>query len=147
VFWPQESQVLIRASDSGEFPLFFNHHVPATGDPFLTVRVLGDRVPGWVERGDGEAVESVMNILSGMFGPGLPEPEGFLRSNWFGSPFTQCGYSVAHVGVPSYDHRTALSNPVARSLVFAGEHTHPDYPSTVHGALLSGQRAAGQFGA
>jgi monoamine oxidase len=35
-----------------------------------------------------------------------------------------------------------LAQPVADRLFFAGEATHRDHPSTVHGAYLSGLRAA-----
>ncbi len=35
-----------------------------------------------------------------------------------------------------------LAEPVGRMLHFAGEHTHTEYMSTVHGAYLSGIRAA-----
>ncbi|MYJ41233.1 MAG: FAD-dependent oxidoreductase, partial [Acidimicrobiaceae bacterium] len=35
--------------------------------------------------------------------------------------------------------------PVGERLFFAGEATHSRFPSTVHGALLSGRRAARQI--
>jgi len=35
--------------------------------------------------------------------------------------------------------------PVSNRLYFAGQATHRQYPSTVHGAFLSGQRAAQQI--
>ena len=41
-------------------------------------------------------------------------------------------------------HFDVLAQPVGR-LHFAGEHTHRDHFSTVHGAYLSGQRAADEL--
>ena len=38
----------------------------------------------------------------------------------------------------------ALGSPVGGRIFWAGEATEPDYPSTVHGAVLSGRRAAGE---
>jgi monoamine oxidase len=40
----------------------------------------------------------------------------------------------------------ALAQPVADRLFFAGEATSQQYPSTVHGAFLSGIREAKQIG-
>jgi len=142
VFWPESPHLILRGSDDGTFPLFFNNHAPASGDPLLTVRVLGASVPEWVGLSDDDAVSQVMSVLTGMFGSGLPDPTNLLRSGWYSDPYTRGGYSTEHVGVPSHDLRTVLSTPVSSSLHFAGEHTNPDYPSWVHGAYLSGQRAA-----
>ena len=35
-----------------------------------------------------------------------------------------------------------ISIPIDGLIYFAGEHTHQDYPATIHGAYLSGLRAA-----
>jgi monoamine oxidase len=40
-----------------------------------------------------------------------------------------------------------LAAPVANRLFFAGEHTNRTYPATVHGAYLSGERAAREIAA
>ncbi|MEM7437420.1 MAG: NAD(P)/FAD-dependent oxidoreductase [Myxococcota bacterium] len=141
-FWPASPHLILRGNEDGRFPLFFNNHMPASGDSVLTVRILGKHVPEWVELSDEEALATVMPMLSSAFGPNLPDPSGVLRSNWYSDPFTLGGYSTEHVGIATHDHRTALSRPVSGSLQFAGEHTNPDYPSWVHGAYLSGQRAA-----
>jgi lysine-specific histone demethylase 1 len=37
-----------------------------------------------------------------------------------------------------------LAAPVGKTLFFAGEHTHKKHPATVHGAYLSGLRAAAE---
>ena len=38
-----------------------------------------------------------------------------------------------------------LSTPIGKHLYFAGEHTSKEYLGTVHGAYLSGVRAANQI--
>ncbi len=40
------------------------------------------------------------------------------------------------------EERAILGKPVGKHLYFAGEHTNPDQPSTVHGAYISGISAA-----
>ena len=35
-----------------------------------------------------------------------------------------------------------ISAPIDNLIYFAGEHTHENYPATIHGAYLSGLRAA-----
>jgi monoamine oxidase len=53
-----------------------------------------------------------------------------------------CGrYSFLPPGV-SPAQRDALAQGVEGVLWFAGEHVCGDHPSTVHGAMLSGRRAA-----
>ena len=141
-FWPRDRDVIIRASEDGCFSLFFNNHYPASGDAFLTARVLGRNVPAFVELSDEAATNQVMDALKDMFGAGLPEPRRVKRSRWLHDPNSAGAYSVDRLGVPSFDHRSVLAVPVSDRFAFAGEHTHPCYPSTVHGAYLTAKRAA-----
>lgn len=41
--------------------------------------------------------------------------------------------------------RATLSEPMGSSMLFAGEAAHVQYPSTVHGALLSGTEQAARI--
>lgn len=71
-------------------------------------------------------------------------PRAVLRTAWWSDPFARGSYS--HLGLHgTRADRAQLAQPVAERLVFAGEATEPDYPSTVHGAILSGRRAADQI--
>jgi monoamine oxidase len=64
-------------------------------------------------------------------------------TRWAQDPFAFGSYSYLAVGSSNRD-RELLATPVADRLFFAGEATRTDYPSTVHGAYLSGQRAAAE---
>ena len=65
----------------------------------------------------------------------------YLISRWGKDPFSLGAYShLARDATPA--DRAALAAPVADKLYFAGEACNEDYPSTVHGALLSGRSAA-----
>lgn len=72
----------------------------------------------------------------------MPElqPEAMHLMNWSAEPYTRGAYSVALPGYPNT--RDELARPVGR-LYWAGEHTAAHgFSSTIHGAYLSGQRAA-----
>lgn len=62
-------------------------------------------------------------------------------SSWWTDPDTAGAYSFLRVG-GTPDHRRLLTGEVAPGLRLAGEHTSVDHPGTLHGAWLSGERAA-----
>jgi len=74
---------------------------------------------------------------------GLPAPTAFVRTRWAADPWTLGSYSYLGVGASARD-RERLAAPVDGQLFFAGEATSVDYAATVHGALMSGIRAAGE---
>lgn len=76
---------------------------------------------------------------------GVPDPEGFIVTRWAADPFARGSYSFIGVGA-SNGSRRALAEPLGDARVdrvfFAGEATSPGHSATVHGAYLSGRRAA-----
>lgn len=85
----------------------------------------------------------VMSHLQLMFGSRIPQPSQMLVTKWGSDPFSRGAYSYAKVGVTNQDFQN-LGAVVNDRLFFAGEHTHPTYRASVHGAYLSGQRSAQQ---
>lgn len=67
--------------------------------------------------------------------------------DWNIDPYTQGGYSFTRVGgLVEPGARSVLAQPVADTLFFAGEATATDgRDGTVHGALATGLRAAGEL--
>lgn len=63
--------------------------------------------------------------------------------NWGADPYSRMGYSYVPVGAVGL--RSVLAAPVGRSLYFAGEATNRTHPATVHGAIMSGRRAANEI--
>jgi monoamine oxidase len=61
-------------------------------------------------------------------------------ADWQDDPFARGAYS--YVGVGGSRAATALAEPVADTLFFAGEATHDRLSGTVAGAIASGYRAA-----
>ncbi|GAC1524648.1 MAG: hypothetical protein NVS2B16_33220 [Chloroflexota bacterium] len=64
----------------------------------------------------------------------IPAPEAWKITRWAADPFTRGSYSHIAPGASGDDYE-ALAAPVGEHLHFAGE-------ATVHGAYLSGRRAA-----
>ena len=63
--------------------------------------------------------------------------------NWGNGPWSRMGYSFVPMGGAGL--RAALSEPIGRTLHFAGEATHVVRPCSVHGAIESGERAVAEL--
>ncbi|MEM1236879.1 MAG: FAD-dependent oxidoreductase [Pseudomonadota bacterium] len=75
----------------------------------------------------------------------LPKLTHFRFTRWRADPFAYGAYSNLARGART-EQRDDLAAPLG-PLFFAGEATNGDHPSTVHGALLSGRRAAREIAA
>ena len=93
---------------------------------------------------NAQVIDRVMANLRATFGREIPEPEAALVTRWAADPYAGGSYSYLPVGTISRE-RDHLAEPVAGTLFFAGEATHRDDASTVHGAYWSGERAARQL--
>ena len=92
---------------------------------------------------DQELAELAVDVLERVFGD-VPAPVDSVSTRWRSDTWTRGSYSYVPAGA-SFDSYAELARPVGERLFFAGEATHNRYPSTVHGALLSGRRAARQI--
>jgi monoamine oxidase len=143
VFWDEESDMLgYIAERRGEWGEFLNIAY-YTGDPILLGFNAGRYGRAIESMSDDEIVAGMMETLRTIYGPEIPQPEGYLITRWGQDPFAGGSYSYRPVGALPDDH-DALAHPVAGRLFFAGEHTMRENSATVHGALLSGLRAAEQ---
>lgn len=143
-FWDQTQQYFGYAHpEKGKYSYFLNARTFSDA-PMLMTFGLG-RAGLALEQQTEEAIASEsMSVLRTLFGPNIPEVERLLVSRWTADPLSRGSYSYAAVGATPDDF-TTLGRPAHGVLFFAGEHTHPTYRGTVHGAYLSGQRAAAQL--
>ncbi|GAA3341555.1 FAD-dependent oxidoreductase [Curtobacterium pusillum] len=114
-----------------------------TGEPVLAALLGGHGARRIEELPDGMVVDEAVAALRRMFGDAVPEPEAVRITRWKADPFARGSYSYLHVGASPDDH-DLLGTPVG-PVQLAGEATWGDDPATVHGALLSGLRAASRI--
>ena len=94
-----------------------------------------------------ERVAAALDVLRVLLGPDVtvPAPVAAHATDWLGDDFARGSYSYIPIE-GSADDMLAIAGRWSERLVFAGEHTVPEYFGTVHGAHLSGVRAAAAFG-
>uniref|UniRef100_A0A7S1HU23 Amine oxidase domain-containing protein n=1 Tax=Eutreptiella gymnastica TaxID=73025 RepID=A0A7S1HU23_9EUGL len=71
----------------------------------------------------------------------VPPPLSVVVTRWEEHPHFKGAYSFFALGTSTFDI-DVLSKPVKRSLLFAGEAASLEYQGSLHGAYLSGLKAA-----
>ncbi|KAK8218236.1 flavin-containing amine oxidoreductase-domain containing protein [Phyllosticta capitalensis] len=126
----------------GRFWLFWNC-IKTSGRPTLVALMAGNAAHDTEVASDSSLIQEVTERLSQIFAPKrVPAPQETIVTRWKKDPFARGSYSfmgsLAQAG--DYD---AMARPIG-SLHFAGEATCGTHPATVHGAYLSGLRAASE---
>lgn len=144
-FWPAQPHFLGYAArdGSGELAQIVNLYA-STGQNALAIHYAGRRAKELEQQPEEATIAAAVRILRIMFGSGIPEPDGYRLTRWGQDPFSLGSYSYAPPGATGEDH-DLLAAPVGERLFFAGEATHRRFPSTVHGAYLSGVREANRL--
>jgi monoamine oxidase len=162
-FWRDESWTIARPSVKTELEdlsfLFTPHRTPATwwtpmpnDAPMITGWIGGPAAEEFQKNlranGPDELLSECLRVLSAAFG--VPEAElerslsSWHRHDWDADEFARGAYSYVPSG--ALDASDKMTVPVEDTLYFAGEHTDTTgHWGTVHGALRSGLRAAGQL--
>ena len=92
---------------------------------------------------DPQATQDALTAIRPILGATPPALKSSRVTRWRSEPYTKGSYSFASVGTKASDFDT-IARPQGR-LYFAGEHTNGTYRGTVHGAYLSGRRAADEL--
>jgi monoamine oxidase len=140
-FWDTNSHLLGFVANSGRFWMEWVDLFTLTGTPLLMGFNAGSAAEAMEARSDAEIVADAMGVLRTIFGSAIPDPIEWRISRWHHDPLARGSYSYLPPGATP-DDRAQLGTPVDERLFFAGEATATDFPATVHGALLSGRRAA-----
>jgi monoamine oxidase len=130
------------SANRGRFYLFWNC-IKTSGLPVLIALMAGDAGHQAESTSDSDITREVLLQLRNIFKDVLvPDPLETIITRWGSDKFTRGSYSfVASESLPGdYD---LMAKPVG-NLYFAGEATCGTHPATVHGAYLSGLRAAAE---
>jgi hypothetical protein len=120
-----------------------------TGKPVLVFMYGGDfakEIESWT---DADIVQDCLDVLKRICGrSNIPSPVDYQVTRWGHEQYSRMAFTYIPPGVEGFAELEAMSRPVydhtgtVPVLMFAGEHTTPYHPSTIHGAFLSGIREA-----
>jgi hypothetical protein len=130
------------ASRRGRYYLFWNC-IKTSGKPTLIALMAGEAAHYAETTSNDQLIQEVTDRLDKMFAPNaVPLPTEAIVTRWSKDPFACGSYSYVGPQTQAGDY-----NVMARPhgpLHFAGEATCGTHPATVHGAYLSGLRAAAE---
>ncbi|KAJ6099632.1 Winged helix-turn-helix transcription repressor DNA-binding [Penicillium canescens] len=131
------------AANRGRFYMFWNV-MKTTGLPVLIALMTGDAAHQAESTPDEEIVSEVTGQLRNVFTHTVvPDPLETIVTRWGQDPFTYGSYS--YVAAAAFPDDYDLMAKSIGNLHFAGEATCGTHPATVHGAYLSGIRAASEI--
>ncbi|KAI1310459.1 Sec1-like protein [Xylaria venustula] len=113
-----------------------------SGIPVLLALMAGDAGFDTEHSKNDELVAEATEVLRSVFGTKVPQPVQSIVTRWGSDKFARGSYSSAGPTMHIDDYQT-MARQVG-NLFFAGEHTTNTHPATVHGAYLSGLRAASE---
>ena len=138
VFWDGATTIGIMRGDGTKWGEFINL-APATGKPTLLALHGGNDATSLEGLSDEAIGSQAYEALASAY-TRATRPNVVVTSKWYADPFTLGSYSYVPPGASLKMYDT-IAEPYGR-IHFAGEHTSSLYPSTTHGAYLSGKRAA-----
>jgi hypothetical protein len=126
----------------GRYYLFWNC-IKTSGKPTLIALMAGEAAHYAEATSNDQLVKEVTDRLDKMFAPShVPLPTETIVTRWRRDPFARGSYSYVgpQTRAGDYDVMARPHGPIH----FAGEATCGTHPATVHGAYLSGLRAAAE---
>lgn len=115
-----------------------------TGQPVLlgfNAAAFGKTIEGWTDKA---IVDDAMKTLRTMYGNAIPAPTDWAITRWDSDPYARGAYSCNLLG-STPEMRNDLAANVAKRVYFAGEATEKVRFASVHGAYLTGLRAADEI--
>lgn len=140
-YWPTDVQYFgLMTKEKGRWNYFLNYRTFSEQNILLGLSV--GAYSGKIEKqGEAAMLKDAMKAVRTMFGDDVPQPKEYLATRWSQDAFSKGAYSYSKLGIQPDDFDD-MAKPIADTLIFAGEHTNFKYHATVHGAYLSGLKAA-----
>jgi hypothetical protein len=149
VFW-QDSDFLGMAENNYSYLIL--NTVSYTHKPILIFMYGGafaSKIEDWT---DAEIVEDCMGVLRRATHKDIPDPVDYCVTRWGKEQYSRMAFTYIPPGVDGPKELDSMSQAIYDSvqpgrplIMFAGEHTTPYHPSTMHGAFLSGIREAYRY--
>ena len=131
------------SADRGRFYFFWNC-VKTSGRPVLIALMAGDAAIDAENTADADLIAEATQELTKVFkDKHVPLPEEAIVTRWGKDEFARGTYS--YVGPESIPGDYDIMATRVGNLYFAGEATCATHPATVHGAYISGLRAASEI--
>lgn len=137
--WPSGATLGVVGAPLAETVAAIDLH-QVTGEPIVAAFVGGDYARRLEQSGQAATLRAVTSVLARGFGAAASAPEATSVTSWGRDRWARGAYSCLAPG-STPDDREALTAPAGR-LLLAGEHTSVERPSTMDGALRSGEDAA-----
>jgi monoamine oxidase len=152
VFW-QDVDFLGLARDEHSY-LVLNGASYTKGQAPVLIFMYGGAFAADIESWtDTEIVQDCLSVLKTICGRQIPTPSDYFVTRWGKEEYSRMAFTYIPPGVDGFQELQAMSQPICTFdanaserqvpvVMFAGEHTTPYHPSTIHGAFLSGIREA-----
>jgi len=140
-FWDIETQYFgIITEPKGRWNYWLNYRTFSEENILLGLSV-GDYGPVADRMSDDEMVADGLDVLRQVWGDAVTEPVQVLATHWAEDPLSLGAYSYPRPG-NKRSYYDGLAKPIDDVLLLAGEHTIFEYSATIHGAYMTGLRAA-----
>ncbi|ORZ35619.1 flavin-containing amine oxidoreductase-domain containing protein [Catenaria anguillulae PL171] len=140
---PDPTNPLEYSTTRGRNYLFWNM-TDVVKLPVLVAMSAGHAAVRLESTPDTIIVQEALDALRKIYGPrNVPAPLETVVTRWSYDEYARGSYSYVATGSSGEDY-DRLAAPLGNTVYFAGEHTCREYPATVHGAMLSGMRAAAE---
>lgn len=140
-FWNSGQSRFSMVTESNDQICEFNNLNPEENPSILTAFISGEKAISIEHKNKKEITKDCMEIIKKIYGNKTPNPIEIISTKWTSDPFSFGSNSYLAVNSEINDYKI-LSESVNDLLFFAGEATNFEYPATVHGAYLSGEREA-----
>ena len=128
-------------SQRGRFFQWFNCS-KTTGLPTLLALMAGDAAFSTEMSSNDQLIAEATEVLQSVFPTKIPAPIEAVVTRWGQDEFSRGSYSYTGPNFQPDDYEV-MAKPIG-NLFFGGEHTCGTHPATVHGAYISGLRAASE---
>ncbi|MCJ8323306.1 MAG: FAD-dependent oxidoreductase [Rhizobiales bacterium] len=143
-FWPIDTQYFgVQTTIKGRWNYWLNYRTFSQQNILLGLS-MGDYAPIADNMNDADMQADALKVLRDVWGDAVGEVIDMRATHWSLDQHTLGAYSYVAAGCKPKDF-AQLAKPIANRLFLAGEHTIFEYAGTLHGAYLSGIRAANQI--